>query len=73
MIKMIKKNNRTFVVKDGKEYCFGEGKDGIKRALAYIDIQVNGVDISTRIDTVFPVRSLVPANVGKTVKYTVEV
>jgi hypothetical protein len=78
MIKMIKKNNRTFVVKDGKEYCFGEGKDGIKRALAYIDIQrfickVNGVDISTRIDTVFPVRSLVPASVGKTVRYTVEV
>ncbi len=78
MFKMYKKDGRTVVVKDGKAYCFGEGAEGTKRAWEYIKIQrfiakVNGVDISTRIDTVFPVCTLVPASVGKTVRYTVEV
>ena len=77
MLKMITRHGHTFIVKDGKEYCFGEGKDGIRRALQYIEIQrfickVNGVDYRTANDTLFPVRSLVPASVGKTVRYTVE-
>lgn len=77
MLKMFKKDGRTVVVKDGKEYCFGEGAEGTKRAWEYIKLQmfickVNGIDYRTANDTLFPVRSLVPASVGKTVRYTVE-
>lgn len=77
MLKMYKKDGRTVVVKDGKAYCFGEGAEGTKRAWEYIKIQrfiakVNGVDVCSRIDTAYPVRSIVPNGVGKTVRYTVE-
>ena len=78
MIKMYKKHGKTVVVKDGKKHCFGEGAEGTKRAWEYVKIQhfiakVNGVDICSRFDTAYPVRSMVPNGVGKTVRYTVEV
>ncbi|MBR3680594.1 MAG: hypothetical protein IKL79_01155 [Clostridia bacterium] len=76
MLKMRKENGRVYIYEGERKLCFGEGIDGIRRAIQYVDIKLflaraERQDVLTRLNTTFPVRSLVPANVGKTVKYTI--
>ena len=76
MLKMRRENGKVIVTDGMKEYCFGEGNDGIRRAMHYIELKrffarVDGKRYTTRIDTAYPVRSLIPTNLGKKTRYVV--
>lgn len=73
-IKMITREGRTIVLHQGRCLDFGEGFDGIRRALHYVDMQrfIAKVDrraIGARTASLHPVRSLVPQVYIKTVRY----
>lgn len=66
----------TVVQHRGRTMIFGKGADGLRRAFKYIEVEmflakVEGISTSTRIPLCYPVRSLVPSVITKTVKITV--